>query len=79
MNTNISMQFVKVDPATVQRGDTIFVSTTPKSVPYFVIDIGNPFFMLENSRTHFASLYHAGDMYKQVPIVEPVNIEQQCQ
>lgn len=72
MDTNISMQFVEVDPTTVQRGDTVFVTNHPtKSIPFFVIDIGNPFFMLENSRTHFASLYHAGKMYKLISTSKP--------
>lgn len=78
LNTTIKMQFVEVDPATVKPGDTIYVSNNEKSVPFMVLDVGNPFFLIENTRTHFASLYRAVKFYKEVPVSTP-NTESVCQ
>lgn len=57
---------VVVDITDVKSGDTVYISNTEKSVPYYVIDVGSPFILIENTRTHFASLYRVVDnLYKE--------------
>lgn len=52
-------EFTEVSVSNLKHGDIIYVSKSEKSVPFEVMDIGAPFILLENTKTHFASLYRS--------------------
>lgn len=62
-DTNLRVE-VSVD--VIRRGDFIFLSTSPNATPYLVIDVGNPFILIENTKTHFVSMYRAIKIYKPI-------------
>lgn len=57
--TVVKKEFTEVSVSNLKHGDIIYVSKTEKSVPFVVIDVGAPFILLENTKTHFASLYRS--------------------
>lgn len=52
-------EFTEVSVSNLKSGDIIYVSKTEKSVPFHVIDVGAPFILIENVKTHFASLFRS--------------------
>lgn len=66
LTENLTRTKVTVAVTDVKPGDTVYISNTEKSVPYFVLDVGAPFILIENTRTHFASMYRVVDnLYKE--------------
>lgn len=66
LTENLSRTKVAVAVTDVKPGDTVYISNTEKSVPYYVLDVGAPFILIENTRTHFASMYRVVDnLYKE--------------
>lgn len=64
---NLIKTKVAVAVTDVKPGDTVYISNTDKSVPYYVLDVGTPFVLLENIRTHFASMYRVVEfLYKEL-------------
>ena len=60
-----TVQRTAVSLDTVQRGDVIYLSSKDDAVPYQVLDIGAPFILIENMKTHFGNLYRVtGPLYK---------------
>lgn len=57
--TVVKKEFTEVSVSNLKSGDIIYVSKTEKSVPFEVIDVGAPFILIENVKTHFASLYRS--------------------
>lgn len=57
--TVVKKEFTEVSVSNLKHGDIIYVTKTEKSVPFEVIDVGAPFILLENTKTHFASLYRS--------------------
>lgn len=56
---------VDVSISEISRGDVIYLSKTGKD-RWLVIDVGQPYILIENLRTHFATLYHAiSNLYKE--------------
>lgn len=48
----------------VNRGDVIYLSKDDKD-KWLVIDVGQPYILIENLSTNFASLYHVmSNLYK---------------
>lgn len=48
----------------VNRGDVIYLSEDDKD-KWLVIDVGQPYILIENLSTNFASLYHVvSNLYK---------------
>lgn len=62
--TKKATNLVVVDPKDVRRGDTIYIENKEDAVPYFVIDMGNPYMLIENLNTGFGSIYHYHTLYK---------------
>lgn len=62
--TKKATNLVVVDPKDVRRGDTIFIENKEGAVPYFVIDMGNPYMLIENLNTGFGNIYHYHTLYK---------------
>lgn len=58
---NLNRTRVAVPISDVHEGDTIYISNTDKSVPYYVLQVGAPFILIENTKTHFGSLYRVTD------------------
>lgn len=51
----------------VRPGDVIFLYAKDNAQPYLVVDTGKPFILIENMKTHFASLYRVTDViYKEI-------------
>lgn len=50
----------------VKPGDVVFISTKEDAPSYLVLDVGKPFILFENQRTHFANLYRPTVLYKDV-------------
>lgn len=66
LTKNLTKTKVAVAVTDVRPGDTVYISNTDKSIPYFVLDVGNPFILIENTKTHFASMYRVVDnLYKE--------------
>lgn len=67
--SSIKTALVAVAAADVKAGDTIYISNKENSVPYYVLQAEQPFALIENTRTHFASLYRlTGSVYKEQKI-----------
>lgn len=62
--TKKNINLVVVDPKDVKRGDTIYIENKEDAVPYFVIDMGNPYMLIENLNTGFGNIYHYRTLYK---------------
>lgn len=60
------VQKVIVSLDTVKTGDVIYISNKPGSTSYLVLDVGTPFILIENMKTHFASLFRPTIIYKAV-------------
>lgn len=65
LTENLNRTKVAVAVTEVKPGDTVYISDTENSVPYFVLDVGSPFILIENTKTHFASLYRAVKLFKE--------------
>lgn len=50
----------------VKPGDVVYLSTKEDAPSYLVLDVGKPFILIENQRTHFASMYRVTILYKEV-------------
>lgn len=50
----------------LQPGDVIYISNKPDAVPFTVLDVGSPFILIENMKSHFANLYRPTVIYKEV-------------
>lgn len=44
-------------------GDSVMISEDGSDT-YTVLDVGNPFILIENNETHFAYLYRPNKLYK---------------
>lgn len=67
LTDNLTKTKVAVAVTEVKPGDTVYLSNTEKSSPFYVLDVGSPFILIENTRTHFASLYRVVDsLYKEM-------------
>lgn len=55
---------VEVPISELKFGDVIYISTKPDAAPYQVLDIGAPFILIENMRTHFVNMYRPSVIYK---------------
>lgn len=62
--TKSATPFVVVDPKDVKRGDTIYIENKPGATPYFVIDMGSPYMLIEDLNTGFGNIYHYRTLYK---------------
>lgn len=47
----------------IERGDIVYISIDD-TTPYLIIDVGNPFCLVENLDTHFGYLYHCTTLFK---------------
>lgn len=50
----------------LKSGDVIYLSNKKDATSYVVLDVGSPFILIENLRTHFANLYRPTIIYKEV-------------
>lgn len=67
LNLNLSRTKVAVSASEVKPGDTIFVKNTDNAQSYYVIDVGAPYILIENTKTHFGSFYRITDVvYKEM-------------
>lgn len=67
LTQNLNKSKVAVAVTDVKPGDTVYISNTDKSIPYYVLDVGSPFILIENTNTHFASLYRVvNNLYKEL-------------
>lgn len=55
-NTNVSRVKIPVPLESVKALDVVFLSAEDDT-SYLVLDTGNPFILIENQKTHFATLY----------------------
>lgn len=53
----------KITIKELEVGMRIRIHDNSKSDVWIVLDIGHPFVLLENTRTHFAQLYHYHEFY----------------
>lgn len=60
-----TVQRTAVTLESVIRGDVIYLSPKDDATPYQVIDLGSPFILIENLKSHFGYLYRVtGPLYK---------------
>lgn len=51
----------------LQHNDIIYLSDKSNATPFVVLDFADPFLIIENTKTHFASLFHVvSNIYKEV-------------
>lgn len=60
----VQRQVVAIDD--VKPGDIVYISTKEDASAYLILDVGKPFILFENQRTHFANLYRPTVLYKDV-------------
>ena len=61
---HVERQVVAIED--VKPGDVVYISTKEDAPSYLVLDVGKPFILFENQRTHFANLYRPTLLYKDV-------------
>lgn len=68
LNDTDSTKFslVEVDLKTIKIGDKVFVEPDLLGVEYTILDIGNPFILVENEITRFAYLHRVNKLYKKI-------------
>lgn len=64
--SNLNRTKVVVSIDSLKPNDVIYLSSKDDATPYSVIDVGNPFILVENMKTHFGSLYRPTIIYKEV-------------
>lgn len=57
---------VVVSVDTLKPNDVIYISKKEDACPYLVLDVGVPFILIENMKTHFANMYRPTIIYKEV-------------
>lgn len=65
INSALNRTKVAINLEDVKRGDVIYLSKKDDATPFTVLDIGTPFILIENMRTHFANLYRPTVIYKE--------------
>lgn len=63
---NPTKQKVLVTIEQVKAGDVIYLSTKADATPYSVLDVGNPFILIENLKSHFCNLFRPTQIYKEI-------------
>lgn len=64
--TDFIAQKTEITVSDLKAGDVIYVHPTENATPYLVLDVGHPFILIENMKSHFASLYRPEKVYKQI-------------
>lgn len=57
---------VKVDIKDAKIGDEIYVEDDITGVEYTILDMGNPFILIEDETTRFAYLHRVNNIYKKI-------------
>lgn len=50
----------------LKANDVVYLSNKDDATPYLVLDVGKPFILIENMRSHFANLYRPTVIYKEI-------------
>lgn len=74
MNTNLTSVREAVAVSELQPGAVVYTNASENAQSYIVLDIGHPFILIENTKSHFATLYNAqkGRLYRE-SFVKPSN------
>ena len=61
---------IEVNLKNVMIGDRVFVENDLDGVEYVILDLGDPFVLLENETTRFAYLHRVNKLYKKIKKVK---------
>lgn len=62
-----TVQRVATSVSELKVGDVIYLSSKSYAIPYQVLDIGSPFILIENMKSHFANLVRiVNPIYKEL-------------
>lgn len=64
-NINPSRKKVLVQVEDVKPGDLVYLSSKDDAQAYSVLDVGKPFILIENLKSHFCNLYRPINLYKE--------------
>lgn len=66
MKKNTKDALIELNKKDLKIGDKVFVENDLDDVEYKVLDIGDPFILIENEETRFAYLHRVNKLYKKI-------------